>query len=311
MTDIIRVAGAQIPVCDSCSEYNKVEILKALDWAKENNVDYLLTPECALSGYGGYYIDNKELIMSQLKEIEDHQKKLGVGIGIGLNIKEDEYAYSQIRHYDKEGNQYAKNDKTLVCEGDWENEIVSSYLGSKPIATFTFPGTDIQFTGLLCNDMWGYESYSFQLPHFAKISSTSLINLMHQQDNLDLVFHATNSYKFHKDNYNKYRVDADILHLYHESHLLWMANHLITNILTVDSCTRWNWDGNLDTIDDYITGSPTGFIDPNGKWLHQCPRSGRQFFYHDMDLNARSNFITQWNERGVELAQPETKLYKR
>jgi hypothetical protein len=43
-TQMIRVAGAQIPVGTNI-QANKVEILKALDWAKENEVDHLLTPE--------------------------------------------------------------------------------------------------------------------------------------------------------------------------------------------------------------------------------------------------------------------------
>ena len=47
---LLRVAGAQIPVTKDL-EYNKKEIFKALDWAKENEVDHILTPEGALSGY--------------------------------------------------------------------------------------------------------------------------------------------------------------------------------------------------------------------------------------------------------------------
>ena len=46
----MRIAGAQIPV-GSDIQSNKREILKALDWAKDNKVDHLLTPEGALSGY--------------------------------------------------------------------------------------------------------------------------------------------------------------------------------------------------------------------------------------------------------------------
>ena len=45
-----RLGGAQIPVGTNI-QANKREILKALDWAKENEVNHLLTPEGALSGY--------------------------------------------------------------------------------------------------------------------------------------------------------------------------------------------------------------------------------------------------------------------
>ena len=42
----MRIAGAQIPV-GSNIQSNKIEILKSLDWAKQNAVDHLLTPEVA------------------------------------------------------------------------------------------------------------------------------------------------------------------------------------------------------------------------------------------------------------------------
>jgi len=66
---IVRVAGAQIPVTKDL-EYNKKEIFKALDWAKENEVDQLLTPEAALSGYCNQWYNKLEEINSLLKEVE-------------------------------------------------------------------------------------------------------------------------------------------------------------------------------------------------------------------------------------------------
>ena len=314
MTDTIRVAGAQIPVCDGCSEYNKVEILKALDWAKENGVEYLLTPECALSGYGNYFLDHYDLIMSQLKEIEEHQKKLGVGLGLGTFIYDEEgNARSQIRHYDKDGNQYATNNKTLVVEGDIRWGVVSSFLGSTPLDTYDFPGvkrsdgSGFKFSGMICNDMWGYELY--HMPKYA--FGSSLISLMKAKNNLDLVFHATNGYKFFDEHYDTFRNDADCLHMYHESHMRWMANHIIVNILTVDSCTRWNWDGNLDTVDRYVTSSPSGFIDTTGKWAVQAPRTGRQFFYHDLDVNSKFNDGVDWSVKKRLLSQGPSELFVR
>jgi predicted amidohydrolase len=71
----IRIAGAQIPVGKNV-EVNKKEILNAIAWAKENNVDQLVTPECALSGYLHHWIDKIEEIEESLKEIEDFAKKM-------------------------------------------------------------------------------------------------------------------------------------------------------------------------------------------------------------------------------------------
>ena len=43
-------AGCQIPVTRDI-EKNIKEIKKAIDWAKDNFVEIIATPECALSGY--------------------------------------------------------------------------------------------------------------------------------------------------------------------------------------------------------------------------------------------------------------------
>ena len=46
---------------------NKKEIFKALDWAKENEVDHLLTPEGSLSGYGPKWTFNKQELFDALE----------------------------------------------------------------------------------------------------------------------------------------------------------------------------------------------------------------------------------------------------
>ena len=46
----MRIGAAQIPVTTNVED-NLKNILEACDWAVKNKIDYLLTPECALSGY--------------------------------------------------------------------------------------------------------------------------------------------------------------------------------------------------------------------------------------------------------------------
>ena len=83
----MRIAGAQIPV-GSNIQSNKIEILKSLDWAKQNAVDHLLTPEGALSGYCNGWQDKDEELKDALKEIEQHNT--GVGLHLGTLFKEKE-----------------------------------------------------------------------------------------------------------------------------------------------------------------------------------------------------------------------------
>ena len=46
MANTIRIAGAQIPINSYQISYNLNEIKKALDWAADNDVDIIQTPEC-------------------------------------------------------------------------------------------------------------------------------------------------------------------------------------------------------------------------------------------------------------------------
>ena len=58
---MLRLAGAQIPVASNI-QLNKIELFKAIDWAKKNEVDHLLTPEGSLSGYQDTNGKEREII---------------------------------------------------------------------------------------------------------------------------------------------------------------------------------------------------------------------------------------------------------
>ena len=73
----IRLGGAQIPVTVDIQK-NKEEILKAIDWAKDNEVDHLLTPEAALSGYMSDWKENLNELTDALKEIEEVYHKFDI-----------------------------------------------------------------------------------------------------------------------------------------------------------------------------------------------------------------------------------------
>ena len=65
----MRIAGAQIPVGLDI-QVNKKEILKAIDWAKENEVEHLLTPEGALSGWCSGWQNKEEELVEALNRIK-------------------------------------------------------------------------------------------------------------------------------------------------------------------------------------------------------------------------------------------------
>jgi hypothetical protein len=94
---VIRFGGAQIAVTHDV-DTNIKTIKRAIDWAEENKVEYLLTPEGALSGYyDSVLTDDENWLKIQQGENElvayAAEKKVGVGdpnpdyrAGLGLNV---------------------------------------------------------------------------------------------------------------------------------------------------------------------------------------------------------------------------------
>tara|TARA_B100000427_G_scaffold224344_1_gene188009 strand:+ start:1758 stop:2636 length:879 start_codon:yes stop_codon:yes gene_type:complete len=271
MKSTIRIAGAQIPV-GSDIEVNKKEILKALDWAKENKVDHLLTPEAALSGYTPYWKDNLTQLYDALSEICEFQKNSGVCLHLGTYFQENEIGgnifRNQIRHYHTSGASLSTN-KTYVVKPD-EGVIgrdEDENLRGIPLSD------DSQYfaVGMICNDMY-------------QKSITDTSSIMHELrgrdlDGLRLIMHATNGRKFAD---NDFRCESYFN--FHNSLLRMSSIYSKIPILTVDSCAAWDWDGNEDTIDTYQTSSRSGVLDFTG-WLTDVPERGRQYFYHDLDIS--------------------------
>jgi len=258
----IRIAGAQIPVSTNIQK-NKQEIFKAIDWAKENEVKHLLTPEGALSGWLGWEVKRDEL-KDALKEVEDYQKDSGVCLHLGTMFQEhDVYGdvfRNEIRHYDDEGWVCAITYKTMVVNGE-------SALGRQEWQTLScFDFGDTGHAGaLICNDLWGWQE-SKMGPITTQYQSLGFI---------DLLFHATNGNK---------GIDPAIFPVFdkwHDAFLRMSAYSSNIPILTVDSCTPWEWDGEDESIiDKHPTSSESGFMHVDG-WRTSVPRIGRQYFYYD------------------------------
>ena len=78
--NFIRLAGAQIPVTLNVGK-NINSIKSAIDWAKENSVDYIATPEASLSGYQENF--NTPELMDALATVEEYAKVSKVGLLLG------------------------------------------------------------------------------------------------------------------------------------------------------------------------------------------------------------------------------------
>lgn len=296
----IRIAGAQLPINDYNIEYNLNEIKKALDWAADNNVDMLQTPECSLSGYNPYHWlfrepgkcnpDDIEL-QDALMQLEEYQRSVGVALNLGTCIVNQEesglIARNQIRYYSKEGYLYNTTEKTYVIGAD--KPCVPSFYPATPFF-IPYTNNDFQCIGMICNDMWGSPAKTGK--HLFPPTSLHEMVIEHRPD---LIFHPTHGYKipescFEDRGDHHRRIRDDVYELWNQGWLAMTAFKSIAHILTVDACTKWDWDGSEDTINDFKTSSTSGVLSPLGEWVVKAPRYGRQYFYYDLDLDAKKQF---------------------
>ena len=278
-----RIAGAQIPV-GSDIEQNKKEIFKALDWAKENSVEHLLTPEGSLSGYCTDWKRKLPQLFESLKEVEDYQKECGVGLHLGTNFQEREdrgdIFKNQIRHYNNKGHFQGATNKTFVL-GD--EGVLGRNHEEEPMISFPIyhnstnlvlsggasPTPDAFGIGMVCNDMWGANDLD---------QRALILKIAGEHPEIQLIMHSTNGKKFADNDFRWQCFDN-----WHNG-VLGLTAMFVNPILTVDSCTPWDWDGNEDTVDEFKTSSQSGVIDFLG-WKTDVARKGRQYFYHDLDVS--------------------------
>jgi len=297
----IRIAGAQIPIKDNDIQYNKNQILKALEWAKENNVDLIQTPEAALSGYNFmFWEDHMGEVVESLREIESKQKEYGIALNLGTCVVDYEMygavKRNQIRHYAKDGNLYGITNKTYLVHADG-NCVPNFHELEKTAIPMQFGDNKLNTVGFICNDMWG--SSQEQGKPFKPIRS---LNETATQMGLDIIFHSTHGFKFAesgtKDSKDPKRyIIRDTMDMWCEAWLRMTAFRAVCTLLTVDSCAHWGWDGNEDTLDKIRTSSPSGVINPIGQWVTDVPRYGLQYFYYDLDPGIKKKYWDVINER--------------
>jgi predicted amidohydrolase len=274
MKTTIRFAGAQLPVTPY-AQTNVLEIRKAIDWAAENNVDYLVTPEAALSGYTVDFNNAHNRIADALREIEEYATSKKVGLCLGTIWDEPELnetvRRNQIRFYHRDGKFCGTVNKHYSIEHDTKIGI----RGDNNIRLIPLPFCDkvIPAGGLVCVDMYGVEG-----------GHGLVWQLKHQ--GAKIILHSTNGVRnleptngLSKELSNKISNDWNDINLRRSSFLTRIP------IITVDNCymadgTKYN--GN--------TSSESGVL-IDGEWVTKVPRTGTQYFYYDFDV---SEIAMEW-----------------
>ena len=268
MKTTIRFAGAQIPVTPYV-QTNLLTIRRAIDWAAENNVDYLVTPEASLSGYSADFNNSLNKIVEALKEVEEYAARKNVGLCLGTIWDEAEYSgqviRNQIRFYHNTGNFCGVVNKYYCIEDDTKIGIISdNNLGLIPLP---FEEKVIPLGGLICVDMYGVDS------------GPGLAWPLKNQG-AKLIVHSTNGVRnteptngLSKELSTKISNDWNDIHLRRASFLTRCP------ILTVDNCYMADgteYHGN--------TSSESGVL-IDGEWVTKVPRTGTQYFYYDFKVD--------------------------
>jgi len=252
----IRIGGAQIPVTENIQK-NISTIKIAVDWASENKVDYLVTPEGSLSGYVTYY--DFEEVQTALTEIEKYSAKKKIGLCLGTMWQEDEYfgrvKRNQIRFYN-DGELIGVTNKTHVIEHDASlpNDLEKNGVD---IHWLTTEKCGLPIVGLICNDLWGH----------SWLGGKCIINEAQKTGGVGLFIHSTNGERGNDE--TKY------FEKWHDAHLRLLSRSSQIPIFTVDNSihmTGEDYDGE--------TSSESGVV-INGEWVTNVPRTGTQYFYHD------------------------------
>ena len=265
MKSNIRFGGAQIPVTPF-QQKNIKAIKKAIDWASENDVDYLVTPEASLSGYSTSYYMDLQFLEAGLREIELYAASKQVGLCLGtLWVELDEennekilVKRNQIRFYTPEGRFLGAVDKQVLTPFDLEIGIVKG----EGLAGALIPVNDgvIPTVGLICADLYGHSSNEGGLPQ-------KLFNI-----GAKIAIHSTNAERGLSD----FKDELEIEWL--EANIR-RVSFLLFPVISVDNCYTMAgkpYKGKTITQSGVCMG---------GKWVVKVPRRGTQYFYYDFNAD--------------------------
>jgi predicted amidohydrolase len=264
MNKTIRFGGAQIPVTPSITK-NLTTIKTAIDWASENKVDYLVTPEASLSGYSVEFDKDLDLLSTSLTTIENYAKEKNVGLCLGTlwiekySNKPVGVKRNQIRFYSKEGKLIGITDKHVLTPFDLKIGIES---GTPHLIAIPIDNGILPVAGLVCADLYGHISNQGGLPQ------------KYYENGIKLYIHSTNAERGLDPN----PIRDEIEELWLEANIRRVSGYMVPMVV-VDNC--YKMDG-TEYHGRTMTQSGVCFF---GEWVTTVPRTGTQYFYHDFSID--------------------------
>jgi predicted amidohydrolase len=267
MKEFLRIAGAQIPVSADMA-VNVQTIKDAIDWASENSVDYLITPEASLSGYKDQFANWKDLV-DALQSIEQYsaEKKVGLCLGTMWAEPRDDsiVRLNQIRVYHN-GQFGGATNKTFLSPYDYELNIEAN----DGIYGFLLDASDdtseafIQSAGFICKDLYARENTSdnafTNLPsEFYRAGAQLYVHITNAERGLDPVHDRVH--------YNWHTANSEVVS--------WISKRPLITVDNSIMMTGEDYDGQ--------TSSPSGIL-ICGEWVVRVPSTGKHYFYYDFPV---------------------------
>jgi predicted amidohydrolase len=254
----IRITGAQLPVTNDI-QANLAATLRAVDVARAEGADILLTPEGSLSGYTPRF--DTDAARQALEAVADAARSAGVGLALGTCLVEpdDGLCYDELRFYAPDGAYLGFHSKILLC-GTMCDEPPQGELNdyaARPLRTFALNGLTVG--GLICNDMWANPECTPQPdPHLTQ----QLVRM-----GARVIFHAVNGGRSGGE-------WSQVAWHYHETNLRMRARAGRVHIATVDSSAPVH----------LRCSAPSGIVAPDGSWLVRAAERGEQYYTADLAL---------------------------
>jgi predicted amidohydrolase len=249
----LKISLLQMPVSNSVMA-NAPLIRDAIE-ATEPGA-YLVTPECALSGYltaPSNRDPNLQLgaqLADELEGIEELRDEQGCGLVLGTSWAEiDDLYRNQARWYDPKKGYIGHYAKQSLCMGPYGGGEERDYLPGHELDVF--PTEDMPAGVLICNDAWHHPSVSFK-PH--RYYAQEL-----RDRGCQILFVIANCNTEHWD---------DLAWEWHDIHLRMTARENGLWVAVVNPCTTM-WGTPCAKVQ-----VPTGVIDPQGNWVAKAALSG-------------------------------------
>lgn len=249
----LRIAGLQMDVSNNIKE-NEATIIRYLNNLKDQNVDFLITPEGSLSGYTSQF--NGSELRESLSRVQEVARDLNIGLVLGTCYKEvisgKEYCYNQARVYLPNGTFIGAYSKILTCsplENPGTGEMMEYVQGS----VRTFSVKEVEFGILICNDLWATPGYT--------TTPNPYLPWKMQEAGAKVIFHIINS-------------GTDLTYKnFHEASVELWAKTLKIPIVEINAAHGTN-----------EINARSGIIDPEGKRTISLESKGEQVFIYDIGM---------------------------